>query len=81
VPCHQGQCDPPSWTPAYIGPGGFSHSADPLSISDSPERLSGVNSHSTTSTEGAMKYLCLIYYEEQKLDALSKRELDALIHT
>jgi hypothetical protein len=26
-----------------------------------------------------MKYLCLIYYEEQKLDALSKRELDALI--
>jgi hypothetical protein len=28
-----------------------------------------------------MKYLGLIYYEEQKLDALSKRELDALIHT
>jgi hypothetical protein len=29
--------------------------------------------------EGAMKYLCLIYYEEQKLDALSTRELDALM--
>ena len=26
-----------------------------------------------------MKYLCLIYIEEKKLDALSKRELDALI--
>jgi hypothetical protein len=26
-----------------------------------------------------MKYLCLIYYEEQKLNALPKRELDALI--
>jgi hypothetical protein len=30
-------------------------------------------------TEGAMKFLCLIYYEEQTLDALSTRELDALI--
>ena len=26
-----------------------------------------------------MKYLCLIYFEEQKLNALSKREWDALI--
>ena len=26
-----------------------------------------------------MKYLCLVYYEEKKLDALSKRELDALV--
>ncbi len=26
-----------------------------------------------------MKYLCLISYEEQKLDALSTRKLDALI--
>jgi hypothetical protein len=26
-----------------------------------------------------MKYLCLIYYEEQKLNALSTREWDALI--
>lgn len=26
-----------------------------------------------------MKYLCLIYYEEQKLDALSKSELDTLL--
>jgi hypothetical protein len=50
-----------------------------LSISDSPERLFGVNSHSTTSTEVAMKYLCLIYYEEQTLEALSTREWDALI--
>jgi hypothetical protein len=30
-------------------------------------------------TEGAMKYLCLIYYEEQQLNALSTRESDALI--
>jgi hypothetical protein len=30
-------------------------------------------------TEGAMQYLCLIYFEERKLDALPKRELDALI--
>ncbi|MGH7964468.1 MAG: YciI family protein [Candidatus Binatia bacterium] len=26
-----------------------------------------------------MKYLCLIYYDEKKLDALSKSELDTLI--
>jgi hypothetical protein len=26
-----------------------------------------------------MKYLCLIYFEEQKLDALSRREYDALV--
>jgi hypothetical protein len=26
-----------------------------------------------------MKYLCLVYIEEKKLDALSKSELDALI--
>jgi hypothetical protein len=51
----------------------------PLSISGSPKRLSRVNSHAITITEGTMKYLCLIYYDEQKLDALSKRELDALI--
>jgi hypothetical protein len=36
-------------------------------------------STATTITEGTMKYLCLIYFEEQKLNALSKRELDALI--
>jgi hypothetical protein len=36
-------------------------------------------STATTITEGAMKYLCLIYFEEQKLNALSTRELDALI--
>ena len=26
-----------------------------------------------------MKYLCLVYYEEKKLDALSKSEFDALL--
>jgi hypothetical protein len=26
-----------------------------------------------------MKYLCLVYYDEKKLDALSKREFDALV--
>ena len=26
-----------------------------------------------------MKYLCLVYYEEAKLDGLSKSELDALV--
>jgi len=26
-----------------------------------------------------MKYLCLVYIEEKRLDALSKSELDALI--
>jgi hypothetical protein len=41
-----------------------------LSISDSSERLSGVNSHAGTILEGAMGDLCLIYFEEQKLDAL-----------
>jgi hypothetical protein len=30
--------------------------------------------------EGAMKYLCLVYNEEKKLNAMSKSELDALIH-
>jgi len=41
--------------------------------------MSTAMSHATTITEGAMKYLCLIYYEEQKLNALSTLELDALI--
>jgi hypothetical protein len=26
-----------------------------------------------------MKYLCLVYYDEKKLDALSKREYDSLV--
>jgi hypothetical protein len=42
-------------------------------------RLPSVDSYSTTIKEGAMKYLCLIYIQEQTLDALSKSELDALI--
>jgi hypothetical protein len=29
--------------------------------------------------EGAMKYLCLVYNEQKKLDAMSQSELDALI--
>lgn len=51
-----------------------------MSILGSPERLSGVSSRSTLIEEGAMKYLCLVYNEEKKLDAISKNELDALVH-
>jgi hypothetical protein len=29
--------------------------------------------------EGTMKYLCLVYYDEKKVDALSKSEYDALV--
>ena len=28
-----------------------------------------------------MKYLCLVYHEEQKLDALSQPQMDALVAT
>jgi len=64
----------------------------PLSIPGSAERLSGVLSRSITTRrersrrggsdhdeEGAMKYVCLVYVEETKLDALSKSELEALV--
>ena len=34
-----------------------------MSILGSPERLSGVNSSSTSIKEGTMKYLCLVYEE------------------
>jgi hypothetical protein len=50
-----------------------------VSIPDAPERLVDVNRHATTIMEGAMKCLCLISYEEQTLDALFKREVDALM--
>jgi hypothetical protein len=36
------------------------------------------HSSSTTIKEETMKYLCLVYIDEKKLDALSKSELDAL---
>jgi Activator of Hsp90 ATPase homolog 1-like protein len=51
-----------------------------LSISDSSERLSGVNSHASTIMEGAMRDLCLIYFEEQKLDALIDEALAYDVH-
>src|SRR5215813_12324326 len=34
--------------------------------------------HASTE-EGPMKYLCLVYVEEKKLEALSKDEMDALV--
>ena len=33
----------------------------------------------TGAQEEPMKYLCLVYYEEKKLDALSESEEDALM--
>jgi hypothetical protein len=34
---------------------------------------------STTISEETMKYLCLVYYDEARLDALSPSEYDALV--
>jgi hypothetical protein len=50
-----------------------------LSILGPRERLSGVNNRDNTIQESAMKYLCLVYVEEKKLNALSKGESEALI--
>jgi len=47
-----------------------------LSIWGLRERLFSVHSHSTIKE--AMKYLCLAYLEEKKLNALSKSKLEAL---
>src|SRR5215210_585398 len=44
-----------------------------------PERLPGVYSRSTTERKPTMKYLCLAYGEEEKMNALSKSEMDALV--
>jgi Activator of Hsp90 ATPase homolog 1-like protein len=51
-----------------------------LSISDSSERLSGVNTHASTIMEGALRDLCLIYFEEQKLNAFIDEALAYDIH-
>jgi hypothetical protein len=50
-----------------------------VSIVEAPERRSGVHGRSTTAhqEEGAMRYLCLIYGEEKRLDAMSRGESDA----
>ena len=38
-----------------------------------------VNSNSTTMKEKTMKYLCSIYIEEKKLEAMPKGEIDTLM--
>jgi hypothetical protein len=48
-----------------------------LSIWGLRERLFSVHSHSTIKEE-AMNYLCLVYLEEKKLNALSERESEGL---
>jgi len=49
-----------------------------LSSSGSDKRLSLGDHRTTTTEEGTMKYLCLVYFEEKKLDAIPKSEFDAL---
>jgi hypothetical protein len=49
-----------------------------MSFLGSPERLFVAYSSFTTIQGGAMKYLCLVAFDEQKLEALSKSESDAL---
>jgi hypothetical protein len=50
-----------------------------VSILDTLKRLTGVSTVRTGPTEeGAMKYLCLAYYDEQKFATLSEAELDAI---
>jgi len=39
-------------------------------------RLSGIHRWSTTESEEAMKYLCLIYDDEKKMGAMSQAESD-----
>src|SRR6266853_1631341 len=65
--------------PRASRPSGARFDASPVSIRDSPERLSGVHNCSTTIREDVMKYLCLIYDEEKKVGAMSKRESDAFM--
>jgi hypothetical protein len=50
-----------------------------VSILDTLKRLTGVSTVRTGPTEeGAMKFLCLAYYDEQKFATLSEAELDAI---
>jgi hypothetical protein len=51
---HPRSCHSTPQIPPPVGPGGMAHPAGSLSISDSSERLSGVNSHANTIMEGAM---------------------------
>jgi hypothetical protein len=50
-----------------------------LSIQGSAERLSGVGGRPTAARRRAMKYLCLVYIDEKKLEALSESERQALV--
>jgi hypothetical protein len=43
------------------------------------DRLSGVSGHGDRDMEGAMKYLCLIYSEENVVRNLPKPELEAMM--
>jgi len=43
------------------------------------ERLSGMNKPFAGNSEPKMKYICLVYHEEKKLDALAQAELEALV--
>jgi ketosteroid isomerase-like protein len=44
-----------------------------------PKGVSGGQPQSLSVDEGSQKYLCLVYQEDGKLDALSQRELDTLV--
>jgi hypothetical protein len=57
----------------------FSVLVDPLSIFGFPVRLPDVATISPRAGE-PMKYLCLVYHEEAKLDALPASEYDELVH-
>jgi hypothetical protein len=49
-----------------------------MSIPGVAERLSGIEGHPTPDGEEAMRYLCLVYIEEPKLNALTTSELAAI---
>jgi hypothetical protein len=52
-----------------------------LSISPGPERPYGGDGpfNKIIVSEPIVKYLCLIYHDEQKLDAMSQAQMDALV--
>jgi hypothetical protein len=50
-----------------------------LSNLDLAKRLCSVRSCSIKNLECAVKYRCLVYHEETKVDALSESEYDALV--
>jgi hypothetical protein len=51
----------------------------PLSIWRFADRLEGVATESKLRSEVAMRFLCLVYHEEEKLAALSQRQMDTLV--